>query len=56
MIIFSGLPGVGKTELSKALSNRSGAIYLRIDGIIANKSRKECIDELKANLDAVPAL
>jgi predicted kinase len=31
--IFSGLPATGKSELSKYLSNRLGAVYLRIDTI-----------------------
>jgi predicted kinase len=33
LIVFSGLPGVGKTTVSKALATRSGAVYLRIDAI-----------------------
>ena len=31
--IFSGLPGVGKTTLAKALSSRLNAVYLRVDTI-----------------------
>ncbi len=31
--IFSGLPGVGKTTLAKALSNRLKAVYLRVDTV-----------------------
>jgi len=31
LYIFSGLPGVGKTTLSKSLASRVGATYLRID-------------------------
>lgn len=33
LIIFSGLPGVGKTTLARALSRRLGAVHLRVDAI-----------------------
>lgn len=33
LFIFGGLPGVGKSELSRFLSERLGAVYLRIDTI-----------------------
>jgi predicted kinase len=33
LYIFSGLPGTGKTSLSKALSVKLQAVYLRIDTI-----------------------
>lgn len=33
LIVFSGLPGTGKTTISKALAARWGLIYLRIDAI-----------------------
>lgn len=33
LIVFSGLPGTGKTTLSKALAARLCAVYLRIDSI-----------------------
>ncbi len=33
LIVFSGLPGTGKTTVSKALAVRLGAVYLRIDSI-----------------------
>jgi predicted kinase len=33
LIVFSGLPGNGKTSVSKALAARIGAVYLRLDTI-----------------------
>lgn len=33
LIVFSGLPGTGKTTLAKALAAQLGAVYLRIDSI-----------------------
>lgn len=33
LIVFSGLPGMGKTTVSKALAARLRAVYLRIDAI-----------------------
>ena len=33
LIVFSGLPGVGKTVIAKELARRIGANYLRIDSI-----------------------
>ncbi len=33
LILFAGLPGVGKTTLARALSGQLGAVYLRIDTI-----------------------
>jgi predicted kinase len=33
LIVMSGLPGVGKSEISKQLSERLDALYLRIDTI-----------------------
>jgi predicted kinase len=33
LIVFSGLPGTGKTTVSKALAARLRAVYLRIDTI-----------------------
>ena len=33
LIVFSGLPGVGKTTLARALAQAQGALHLRIDSI-----------------------
>ncbi len=39
LIIFSGLPGTGKTTLSRMLAKRIGAVYLRVDTIEAGLKR-----------------
>jgi predicted kinase len=33
LVVFAGLPGVGKTTISRALAARLGAVFLRIDEI-----------------------
>lgn len=33
LIVFSGLPGTGKTTIAKSLAATTGAVYLRIDAI-----------------------
>ena len=33
LIVFGGLPGTGKTTISRALAKKLGAFYLRIDTI-----------------------
>jgi predicted kinase len=33
LVIFSGLPGVGKTAIARELARQIGAVYLRIDTI-----------------------
>lgn len=40
LIVFGGLPGVGKTTLAKALSEYFGACYIRIDTI--EHTLKQC--------------
>src|SRR5262245_24082131 len=34
LIVFSGLPGVGKTAIARQLARQTGAIHLRIDSIV----------------------
>jgi predicted kinase len=39
LISFSGLPGVGKTTVARALARQIGAAYIRVDSIeVALKS------------------
>ena len=33
LIVFSGLPGTGKTTIAKALAAATAAVYLRVDTI-----------------------
>ncbi len=33
LIVFAGLPGVGKTSIARALALASGALYLRVDTV-----------------------
>ena len=33
LIVFSGLPGTGKTTIASELAGRAGAVYLRVDTI-----------------------
>lgn len=33
LIIFSGLPGTGKTTIAREIARRLGAVYLRVDSI-----------------------
>lgn len=41
IISLSGLPGVGKTTISKSLSARSKAVHLRVDPVEAALKRSE---------------
>jgi predicted kinase len=41
LIIFSGLPGAGKTTLARGLARQFGAVYLRIDTIEVAIARTE---------------
>ncbi|NQY36612.1 MAG: AAA family ATPase [Alteromonadaceae bacterium] len=48
LYIFGGLPGTGKSELSKYLAKRIGAVYLRIDTIeqtMKNSGIENIVDE-----------
>jgi predicted kinase len=43
LVVLAGLPGVGKSSITRALVARTGAIYLRIDSIehaLAQSSRR----------------
>ena len=33
LVIFAGLPGVGKTKVARELAHQLGAVYLRVDSI-----------------------
>jgi predicted ABC-type ATPase len=33
LVVFAGLPGVGKTTLSRAVAQQAGATWLRVDAI-----------------------
>jgi len=35
LIVFSGLPGIGKTTAARALAREISAVYIRVDSIEA---------------------
>ena len=48
LIIFGGLPGVGKTTIARELARQLGAVYLRIDSI--EQAIRDC-DKMNGPLD-----
>jgi predicted kinase len=48
LIIFGGLPGVGKTTIARELARQLGAVYLRIDSI--EQAIRDC-DKMTSPLD-----
>lgn len=42
LVIFSGLPGVGKTAIARELARTTGAVHLRIDSIEQALRRTGC--------------
>jgi predicted kinase len=52
LIIFGGLPGVGKTTLAKAVAREWEAVYLRVDTIeqaLTRFTRKSDLQNLLVN-------
>lgn len=46
LIIFGGLPGVGKTEIARELAYQLGAVYLRIDSIEQGLLRSGLVSQI----------
>jgi predicted kinase len=46
LIIFGGLPGVGKTLIARELARQIGALYLRIDSIEQALRDSRCVTQL----------
>jgi len=55
LIVFSGLPGVGKTTISRALALRLPAVYLRID-VIEQAIREAGVEVAAAGYGVAQAL
>lgn len=54
-VVFSGLPGTGKSTLARLLAQRLGAVYLRIDTIeraLLASEMAQCVDAGAAYLIA----
>jgi predicted kinase len=49
LIVFSGLPGTGKTSIATLLARETGAVYLRIDSIEQamrdSGAVRQCLDD-----------
>ena len=51
LIIFGGLPGVGKTALAVELARLIGAVHLRIDSIDLLQLRRTILAAVPAEYD-----
>lgn len=47
LIIFSGLPGTGKTAIARELAFQIGAVYLRIDSIEQAMRDSQRVNEIE---------
>ena len=47
LVVIGGLPGVGKTSISKKLANIMNAVYLRIDTIEQSLIKAEGVEKLQ---------
>ena len=46
LIVFGGLPGVGKTAIARELAHQLGAVYLRIDSIEQGLLRSGLVSQI----------